>query len=116
MRRVRGESTELEMVQSHIRGSSSNDLLCALVIQLVGNVQLTQLARRPEDRSYVLRNIASEQYGGKHVYKLNANSDKDAIYLRRHLADGKDSLEKVWRKRCPRCELIGSCIALDSKM
>lgn len=75
--------------------------------QLVGNVQLNQLARRPEDGSYVLRNVASEQYGSKHVYKLNATSDKDAIYLRRQLEDGKDSLEKIWRKRCPRCELIG---------
>ena len=85
-------------------------------MQLVGNVQLTQLARRPEDKSYVLRNVASEQYGGKHVYKLNANSDKDAIYLRRHLADGKDSLEKIWRKRCPRCELIGSYSAHNRRM
>lgn len=41
------------------------------------------------------------------MYKLNANSDKEAIYLRRKLQDGKDSLEKIWRKRCPRCELIG---------
>lgn len=84
-------------------------MLLVMLYQLVGNVQLTQLARRPEDRSYVLRNVASEQYGAKHVYKLNATSDKEAVYLRRHLQDGKDSLEKIWRKRCPRCELIGSC-------
>ena len=75
--------------------------------QLVGNVELTQLARRPMDKSFVLRNYASENHGAKHIYKLNANSDKEAVYVHRQTENGQNGFEKIWRRRCPRCELAG---------
>ncbi|CAD6579375.1 MAG: hypothetical protein CYPHOPRED_000870 [Cyphobasidiales sp. Tagirdzhanova-0007] len=79
--------------------------LCGEYI-LVGNVELSQLARRPIDKSFVLRNYASDLHGPKHVYKINANSDKDAVYIHRQTVNGQNAFEKAWRRRCPRCELI----------
>ncbi len=82
------------------------------MLQLVGNVDLASLARRETDKSYVLRNVASEANGAKHIYKLNANTAKDAVYVHRRRPDGKDAYEKIWRKSCPRCDLFGACTAL----
>ncbi|KAL7008612.1 hypothetical protein EMMF5_001874 [Cystobasidiomycetes sp. EMM_F5] len=71
-------------------------------VLLVGNVELDNLARNPTDKSYILRNTTTEQYGAKHVYKLNAHTDKEAVYVQR-----PNGYEKQWRRRCPRCELLG---------
>ena len=67
---------------------------------LVGNVELKHLARSPIDNSFVLRNTASEKYGARHFYKLNAKHEKEAVYIQRD-----NGLEKRWRMHCPRCEL-----------
>lgn len=85
------------------------DLLALLPfpLQLVGNVIMDQLARRPIDKSFVLRNVTTERFGPKHIYKLNADGEKEAIYIQREQPNGTKAYEKVWRKKCPRCELTG---------
>ena len=76
--------------------------------QVVGNVNIDTLARRPVDDSFVLRNTASDGQGTKHIYKLNAKSEKDAMFVQRKQDEGgKPVYEKVWRKRCNRCDLFG---------
>lgn len=95
---------ELCVVQSKLtRPDRSRD-------QLVGNVNLDLLAQRPLDGAFVLRNHASEEYGPKHVYKLNSENEKEAVYISRKSPEGKQvGFEKIWRRRCPRCELVGEC-------
>ena len=89
-------------------------LLFFRVLQVVGNVNIDTLARRPVDDSFVLRNIASDGQGAKHIYKLNAKSEKDAVFVQRKQDEGgKPVYEKVWRKRCNRCDLFGELHSLE---
>lgn len=74
---------------------------------LVADRPLSTLPLRPVDESLILRNRDIAPDKKRMVYKLNVRTDKQPVVIRR--SEGR--LEKVYRTRCTRCDLVSLSLA-----